>query len=250
MMEIHAKSRKRQGKSKWPCHGENSAWPAESAWGPLALPRNPPIMGAHPCPPDMVATLTDRYPLRPGSHSSREDGLCAMEMVAWLAGEEHSDEPACACPILSAYARCMNDLLPDNEARRKHLRPMVPRMVNSNLGEATATARAFLAADCTARFLAALQLARLSRIDAGQQLRLLPEIKDRVGATIALGELRRVGPELRGAIWTLQQAAAGRPARLWVSGAVHAAKATNSWHLARRLLGDMIAVGQVKAKKS
>jgi hypothetical protein len=173
-----------------------------------------------------------------------------MEMVAWLAGEEHSDEPDCACPILSAYARCMNDLLPDDEARRKHLRPMVPRMVNSKMGEAIATARAFLAVDCTARFLAALQLARLSRIEAGQKLRLLPEIKDRLGAAVALGELRRVGPELRGAIWTLEQAAAGRPARLWVSGAVHAAKATNSWHLARRLLGDMIAIQQVEAGKS
>ena len=26
-----------------------------------------------------------------GAHASREKGVCAMELVAWLAGEKHSD---------------------------------------------------------------------------------------------------------------------------------------------------------------
>lgn len=38
-------------------------------------------------------------PLKAGGHSSREDGLCAMEMVAYLAGAPHSASPPCACPI-------------------------------------------------------------------------------------------------------------------------------------------------------
>jgi hypothetical protein len=36
-----------------------------------------------------------------GSHDRREDGMCLMEAVAFLAGERHSDRPVCACPVLS-----------------------------------------------------------------------------------------------------------------------------------------------------
>lgn len=35
------------------------------------------------------------YTLRHGSHESPQDGLCAMEWVAYLAGEKHSDYPSC-----------------------------------------------------------------------------------------------------------------------------------------------------------
>ena len=37
----------------------------------------------------------------------RKNDLCAMEMVAWLAGEAHSDEPECACPVLAAMVRAL-----------------------------------------------------------------------------------------------------------------------------------------------
>ena len=37
--------------------------------------------------------LIEQLPIRRGSHPDRADGLCAMEMVAWLAGEAHSDGP-------------------------------------------------------------------------------------------------------------------------------------------------------------
>lgn len=197
----------------------------------------------------MALTLLEQFPLRPGRHLSRDDGLCAMEMVAWLAGEEHSDEPDCACPVLTAYTRCFNDLLPDDAARIKHLRPLIPRLVNSRRNARVARARAFMAADCSSRFLAALHLARLGRIREAEGLRKLAEVNDEVSARVASEELKRIGPELRAVIWTLDQAAAGRPVEMWVTGAVHAAKATNSWHCAQRLLRDMAKLGQTRVKK-
>jgi hypothetical protein len=44
------------------------------------------------------------YTLRHGSHESPQDGLCAMEWVAYLAGEKHSDYPSCVDLALRGFA--------------------------------------------------------------------------------------------------------------------------------------------------
>jgi hypothetical protein len=75
--------------------------------------------------------LADQRPLRRGAHASADDGMCAMEMVAWLAGEAHTDEPLCACPVIAAFVRAVNDALPSDAARDRHLRPLVPRFVGT-----------------------------------------------------------------------------------------------------------------------
>ena len=62
--------------------------------------------------PDALQALT----LKPGKHAARSEGLCVMEAVAWRAGERHTDHPACACPVIAAYARRTNDSL-DQEVR-------------------------------------------------------------------------------------------------------------------------------------
>ncbi|MCA8975327.1 MAG: hypothetical protein KDC98_11440, partial [Planctomycetes bacterium] len=74
--------------------------------------------------------LIGQFPLASGAHPTRSDGMCAMEMVAWLAGEAHSDEPACACPVLGALVRACNDVMGDRD-RNRLLRPLVPALVNS-----------------------------------------------------------------------------------------------------------------------
>jgi hypothetical protein len=53
--------------------------------------------------------LLSQIKLSVSSHESRADGVCAMEMVAWLAGEKHSDKPQCACPAITAYVIKLND---------------------------------------------------------------------------------------------------------------------------------------------
>ena len=42
------------------------------------------------------------YTLAYGTHPAR-GGRCAMEWVSHLAGEAHSDQPACVSPVLRAF---------------------------------------------------------------------------------------------------------------------------------------------------
>ncbi len=49
--------------------------------------------------------------LDPGVHPSPDRGVCAAEATAFLAGEPHSDHPACLCPILGEALRWMNELM-------------------------------------------------------------------------------------------------------------------------------------------
>ena len=82
--------------------------------------------------------------LAEGAHVAPEQGMCFMEMVAWFAGEKHSDKPACACPVLGAYGICLNDGMPDVE-RDRLLKPVVP-MIAGTRSPADELARArFLA---------------------------------------------------------------------------------------------------------
>lgn len=64
-----------------------------------------------------------------GAHSTPTDGLCFMEMVAFIERLPHSDTPECTCPVIAAYARGVNDQL-DNEARQE-LKPYLPRVVGT-----------------------------------------------------------------------------------------------------------------------
>ena len=64
-----------------------------------------------------------------GGHESFDDGHCAMEVVAWLAGEGHTDAPTCASLVLRRYTIALNDRWDDT--RRQALKPYLPRMVGT-----------------------------------------------------------------------------------------------------------------------
>jgi len=78
--------------------------------------------------------------LSPDRHASRDDGMCAMELTAWLAGEPHSDHPRCASEILAAYVRRLNDNMPDDERQRLAL--VAPRLIGTAGSEAEEVERA------------------------------------------------------------------------------------------------------------
>ncbi len=84
--------------------------------------------------PRLDAALLPALHLGEGAHDSRDKGLCVMEAVAWFAGEEHSDAPDCACPVIAAYARRMNDRF--DQPFRDALRERIPRFVGSKASEA------------------------------------------------------------------------------------------------------------------
>jgi len=76
----------------------------------------------------MTLTL-DQLTLQSGSHQTREDGVCIMEAVAWLAGETHTDRPQCASSIITNYAMDLNDTW--NDTQRQKLIPYIPKIINT-----------------------------------------------------------------------------------------------------------------------
>lgn len=77
----------------------------------------------------MAALDLESLELSHGGHASRNDGVCLMEAVAYFAGEEHSDRPACACPVLTRYGIGLNDCMP--AAQRQKLKALIPSLVGT-----------------------------------------------------------------------------------------------------------------------
>ncbi|HJV09547.1 MAG TPA: hypothetical protein VJ653_07690, partial [Acidimicrobiales bacterium] len=73
----------------------------------------------------------DAIELAAGAHDSREDGVCVMELVAWAAGQPHSDMPPCVSPILRDFTMRWNDDLDDTA--RQRLLPYAARTVDGRV---------------------------------------------------------------------------------------------------------------------
>lgn len=73
--------------------------------------------------------MTQDYTLAYGTHATPEQGRCAREWVSHLAGEPHSDEPACVSPALRALCIMLNDGLAD--VPRQRLRPCLARTIGT-----------------------------------------------------------------------------------------------------------------------
>ena len=71
----------------------------------------------------------DTLVLRSGTHTSSSDGVSLMEAVSALAGEPWSNSPSCTSPVIAAYARSLNDWLPDDA--RQRLKAYIPRLVGT-----------------------------------------------------------------------------------------------------------------------
>jgi hypothetical protein len=65
---------------------------------------------------------------------TRDTGrMCVMSLVACLAGEEHTDSPSCASPLVRAFAIPLNDNMP--HAVRQRLKPFAPRILGTQDGQ-------------------------------------------------------------------------------------------------------------------
>jgi hypothetical protein len=75
----------------------------------------------------------DRVELVGGSIGDPGQGrMCLMSLVAFLAGEGHSDAPGCASPVVQAFAVAVNDHMP--RAARQRLKPFAPRIIGTDDG--------------------------------------------------------------------------------------------------------------------
>lgn len=74
-----------------------------------------------------TSTLFPNVRLAMGSHPTAGAEMCAMEMVAWLNGESHSDHPSCSGNILGGFVMALND----GSRQRQRLIPYIPRLIGT-----------------------------------------------------------------------------------------------------------------------
>lgn len=74
-----------------------------------------------------------------GAHYDRKEGVCVMEAVAWLSGEEHSDAPKCVPKSLARFLRHWNDAYATDEYGRKlrtqWLKPLIIPLIEARFGD-------------------------------------------------------------------------------------------------------------------
>lgn len=112
--------------------------------------------------------------LSKGAHDSPKQGMCIMECVAYIAGEQHTDHPECACPLVTMFAIGTNDVA--TEKQRKKLLPFVLRIAGSKATGEIERQRASMCADYAVRVFAAKALEVVGLHKESAQLRELPKI--------------------------------------------------------------------------
>ena len=65
----------------------------------------------------------DSLELARGAHNTPGDGMCWMEAVAFLAGENFSDHPECVSPVIASFGRSWQDAL-NNDDRQRLIKPL------------------------------------------------------------------------------------------------------------------------------
>ena len=72
----------------------------------------------------------EKIDLKTGGHRTREEGVCIMEAVAWVAGESHSDFPLCTDRVIARCAQILNDKMP-TPLRNELLKPLIFKMIGT-----------------------------------------------------------------------------------------------------------------------
>jgi hypothetical protein len=192
----------------------------------------------------------DTLTLTSGAHGSRKDGVCWAEAAAWLAGQPHTDHPPCVSPLLAAYGRSLNDMLPDDT--RQQLKQYIRPALNT-AGDGKDLTRTWLALDWLIRtwLPAWLNLAGLnSQATALQHLDPVYSPAAAAAAGPALSRARQDSAAARdaagAAAWAAAGAAAGAAARAAAWAAARAALAPTVTMLqasAVSLFGTLITAG-------
>jgi hypothetical protein len=90
-----------------------------------------------------------------GKHDSREQGMCLLEAVAYLAGEPHTDRPACADPVITRLGHFVNDSASDSQ-RQELLGDLPWRIIGTKSTPQVECKRSFMAADWAMGYLCGL----------------------------------------------------------------------------------------------
>lgn len=185
--------------------------------------------------------MSNDYTLAYGTHATPADGRCAMEWVSHLAGEPHTDSPACVSPVLRAFCTTLNDSL--DHGPRQLLRPYLARTIGT-ADDGLDAMRSWLALDWLIRTYTPAWLSAAGLTVPATRLAELPEAtegRDLRPALRALADARREAH----AAWT---AALGTRAAAWTPWAAGRAAAREAawgsagaavWAAARIAVGDI-----------
>jgi hypothetical protein len=184
----------------------------------------------------------DSLVLKLGKHDPDSE-MCVMEAVAYVAGEEWSDSPKCASPVIGAFLRSWNDTL-DDEARQQ-LKPYISRLIGTKGTKAQEDKRAWMALDWLVRDYTPRWL-RLAKLDfQAELLASLPEFEKGMDVPSIKPTIEAVRKDAyaawdaawdaaRAAAWDAAWAAAGAAA--W--DAARAAARAAAWDAAGDAAGD------------
>jgi hypothetical protein len=168
----------------------------------------------------------DTMELKYGDHATREDGLCLMEAVALLGGEGHTDKPECACPVLSAFGRKLNDGMgkgaEGDALRAKYLADLAPRLVGTQATPEVELKRAFIFTDGAVRVLAPIALDATGLCDAAATLRALSPVTSQATAQAAEAAEAAANAAEAAAAWAAEAAAEAAAAAAAAAGGVDA----------------------------
>ncbi len=115
--------------------------------------------------------------LEHGQHDSPEDGMCLMEAVAFLAGEDFSDAPGCVSGVIRSYCIALNDRW--DAEHRQLLKPYIPRVIGTNTGPADEERRRWLAVDWAVHEFAPYWLRRAGLVEHAEAFEALAAIASR-----------------------------------------------------------------------
>jgi hypothetical protein len=160
--------------------------------------------------------MSSDYTLAYGTHATPDDGRCAMEWVSHLAGEPHSDEPACVSPVLRALCIGLNDGL--QYASRQRLRPYLARTIGT-ADDGLDPARGWMAMDWLTRVYAPAWLRVAGLDEPADGLASLPPVRPKASLRRALEALDNARRQARGA---RPQAFGTSRAAAWTKAAVAA----------------------------
>jgi hypothetical protein len=200
--------------------------------------------------------------LSKGEHNTRAEGVCAMEFVAYLAGEVHSDAPICSSPVLAAFGRGLNDCMPDEE--RQSLRPLLTRVIGT-AGDGQDEQRVWMVRDwIIRRYLPTwLRLAgftdyadRLANHDAilsDADLEAVMPIVSAAGSAAWSAADSAAGSAAwsaaRSAAWSAAGSAAGSAARSAMGSAARSAAGSAAWSAAKAELMPTVDTLRAEARQ-
>ena len=161
-----------------------------------------------------MPVLLAQHPIRSGSHLSRDHGMSALELVAWLAGESHSDRPACMSPVIAAVVGSLNDAMPNDSARSYYLRILIPCLVNTQASDVVEASRTRVVIDTVVRKLLPMLLRKQGRNYDASELASLRPIETTTGIVLAgLAALQESGNAR--VCWAAKKSATGGDPFVW-----------------------------------